>query len=87
MNTNPKRRRVLVLFCAGAISIAAWAFLLYRYGWTLKWVGMGAIAVTVAMMGVLLYSYITRRGIAHVAFALSIAALLLCIIAMGLVLF
>lgn len=87
MNANPKRRRVGVLFCLGLVSIAAWGLLLYHYNWSLRWVGGGAIAVTVVMMGVLLYSYITRRGIANIAFILSISSLVLMMIAMVIILF
>lgn len=87
MTANPKRQRVGVLLGVGLVSLGAWAFLLYRYNWTLYWVGIAAIGVTFAMMGVLLYSYVTRRGIANVAFALSIASLILGIIAMALIIF
>mgnify|MGYP006204516103 CR=1 FL=1 len=47
-----------------------------------RWVGSAGIAVTLAMMAVLMRSYITRRGLGGIVAALSILSLILSIVAM-----
>jgi hypothetical protein len=81
--TNPKRARVLVLIILGVPLLGAW-LLIMTHDPTAKArrVGIAGIATTLVTMGVLLYSYITRRGIANILFALSVIALLLIMVAM-----
>ena len=86
-SSNPRRTRVLHLIILGLALLAAWTVVLLNasagYGAPIAVTG---ILVTVLMMGVLGRSYITRRGLGGIVAALSIASLLLALVAMVLLL-
>ena len=85
---NPKRQRVLHMTLLGIALVGAWAVVLMNNEQGVpRWVGSAGIAVTLTMMAVLTRSYVTRRGLGGIVAALSIASLILSLIAMVVLLF
>ena len=81
--SNPRRRRVLHLILLGVALVGAWVLILGMDEQGMpRMIGSAGIAITLAMIAVLLYSYITRRGLGGIVAALSIASLILSIITM-----
>lgn len=79
---NP-RTRVLLLIFMGFLGLLGWFEILHYYqrGHN-HWIAIAGLVLTLATMGVLARSYITRRGLANTMLVLSLTALVLSIIAM-----
>lgn len=78
-----KRTRVLLLIIMGALGMLGWGVILHYYkrGHN-HWIATAGLVLTFATMLVLARSYITRRGLANAMLILSLATLVLSIVAM-----